>query len=190
MAIDEKRKLRLLHSLDEILAQFRATNLPSPKDNSFRVFFPTPPDAIWGDVSICFKDGYTVSIKVKSANGVFNYTQMGMESKHNGNPTKRWNLLETLAKNKGILDWSSPEADKHLKKQKEQLSKSLRDFFRLEGDPIEWVKSEHNYRCRFRVCMEGSELSESALYFPGAIDYPSETRPRSKNLSDDDEAEY
>lgn len=45
--------------------------------------FPTPEGATWSDVSIHFKDGHTVSIKVKSAKGVFQYLQMGMANKKN-----------------------------------------------------------------------------------------------------------
>jgi len=47
VAIGDKRQLRLLRPLDEILAQFRGVNLPPPKEDGATAFFPTPPDASW-----------------------------------------------------------------------------------------------------------------------------------------------
>jgi len=44
-----------------------------------------------------------------------------------------------------------------LKKRKQELSRCLREFFRLDEDPIEWVKDEKCYRCRFRILPESAE---------------------------------
>ena len=39
-----------------------------------------------------------------------------------------------------------------VKKQKQELSKRLRAFFRIEHNPIEWVKDTKGYyRCKFQV---------------------------------------
>jgi hypothetical protein len=121
--------------MDDIFA-----NLPRPKENDARLFFPTPPDAIWENVSIRFRDGHTVSIKVKSVGGVFNYTQMGMANKKNGNPTIQWKLFEAFANSKGEIDWKNSHAHPNLKKQKQELANCLKEFFQLENDPIEWDK--------------------------------------------------
>ena len=45
-----------------------------------------------------------------------------------------------------------------MKKQKQELSKHLREFFRLDDDPIEWVKDTKTYRCKFRILPEGAEV--------------------------------
>ena len=45
-----------------------------------------------------------------------------------------------------------------LKKQKQELSKRLRAFFRIEDDPIEWIKETKTYRCKFRILPEGDEV--------------------------------
>jgi hypothetical protein len=154
------RKLSLLCPLDDILSPFRTANLPSPKDNGGMVFFPTPTDAIWGDVSIRFKDGHIVSIKVKSAGGVFNYTQMGMANKKNGDPTVQWELLRNFSDEHGVLDGSSNKADQRNQKRREILAVNLRDFFRIEGDPFRltddgkgWqvripLQSDHSFRSK------------------------------------------
>jgi len=32
------------------------------------------------------------------------------------------------------------------------------EFFRLDDDPIEWVKDTKTYRCKFRILPEGAEV--------------------------------
>lgn len=125
---------------EDILAGFRTAVLPSSKDSESMVFFPTPSDAAWSDVSIKFKDSHTVSVKVKDATGVFNYTQMGMANKKNGNPTKQWELLESFATAHGKFGWEHPDADRKNQKRRENLAENLRVFFRIEGDPFRWTK--------------------------------------------------
>lgn len=143
------RQFQLLRSMDDIFA-----NLPRPEENDARLFFPTPPDAIWENVSIRFKDGHTVSIKVKSVGGVFNYTQMGMANKKNGDPTLQWKLLETFAEERGTLDWSSDKADRKNQKRRELLAANLREFFRIEGDPFKMIKDGKGWQARFLISPE------------------------------------
>jgi hypothetical protein len=128
-----------------------------PKGKRGIVIFPTPAGVGWGDVLIRFRDGHTVSIKIKSASGVYNYTQMGMANKKNSNPTKQWELLKAFAEKRGQIDWKNKQANLALKKQKQELSNRLRHFFRMDGDPIEWDKKTKSYRCHFRVLPEGDE---------------------------------
>ena len=154
VAVDAKRQFRLLQALEDILAQFRSNNLPSPKEGDSMVFFPTPQDASWRDVSIRFTDGHTVSIKVKSVGGVFNYTQMGMANNKNGNPTLQWKLLEVFAKERGILDWNSDEANPRNQKRRELLARNLREFFRIEGDPFKMTKDGKGWQARFLISPE------------------------------------
>ena len=75
------RELRLLRPLDEILFAFRAAHLPAPEDNGSMIFFPTPPEATWRNVSIRFTDSHTVSVRVKSVSRKCHYAQMGMANK-------------------------------------------------------------------------------------------------------------
>jgi len=145
------RKLRLLRPLDDILSAFRTANLPSPKDDGGMVFFPTPPDATWGDVSIKLKDRHTVSVRVKTATGVFHYAQMGMANKKNSEPTKQWALLEAFADEHGVLDWSSNKADRRNQKRREILAANLRDFFRIEGDPFRLTDDGKGWQALFLI---------------------------------------
>ncbi|MBI5886153.1 MAG: hypothetical protein HZB85_06180 [Deltaproteobacteria bacterium] len=136
---------------DIILADFRSVVLPSPEDAGSMVFFPTPPDATWGDVSIKFKDGHTVSIKAGNASGTYNYTQMGMADERNGNPTKQWKLLESFATAHGKFSWEHSDATRKNQKRREVLAENLHNFFRIEGDPFRWTKDGKAWEASFKI---------------------------------------
>jgi len=150
-AVTANRNLHLLHTPEEILQEFRTTNLPSPKGDDTMAFFPTPADSKWSDVSIRFKDGFTVSSKAKSAAGVFNYTQMGMANRKNGEPTLQWELLRAFANAHGTLDWSSNQAHRRNQKRRELLAADLRAFFCIEGDPFRLTEDGQGWRTRFQL---------------------------------------
>jgi len=139
---------------EEILADFRASVLPASNDTSSMVFFPTPPDAKWRDVSICFKDGHNVSVKVKTAKGTFNFTQMGMVNRKSGNPTRQWELLSNFADGKGTLDWNSTHASPRNQKRREVLATNLKAFFRIEGDPFSLTDDSKGWQARFKISHE------------------------------------
>jgi len=74
----------------------------------------------------------------------------------NGNPTVLWELLRAFAESRGQIDWQSQHASFKIKDQKPQLSKKLRQFFRLPDDPIEHLK-KGGYRCLFNIKPEGAD---------------------------------
>ena len=152
IVLADSGKLELMRPAEEILGPFRAMNLPDPEEDKSVKFFPTPPGATWRDVSLSFKDGHTVSVRVRSARGMFNYSQMGMASEKNGAPTVQWDLLRTFANEYGVLDWSSRQADPRNKKRREILGANLRDFFRIDGDPFVLTDDGKGWQTRFSVC--------------------------------------
>lgn len=57
-----------------------------------------------------------------------------------------------------VIDWGDSSAALRLKKQKQELSKRLRAFFRIEDNPIEWVKdTKGHYRCKFQILPIGGD---------------------------------
>ena len=72
-------------------------------------------------------------------------------------PTSQWKLLEGLANSHGQIDWHGRYAALNVKKQKQELSKRLRKFFRIDADPIEWVKDTKSYKCRFEIFPIGGD---------------------------------
>ncbi|MBW1999616.1 MAG: 7-cyano-7-deazaguanine synthase [Deltaproteobacteria bacterium] len=124
---------------------------PEDIDETSREDFRTPMGAAWQDVSIQFKDAHTVSIKVKGEDGIYNYTQMGMVDKRNGNPTKQWDLLYSFAQGHGTMDYDHPDACQKNQKRKEKLAKSLCDFFSIQGDPFRLTDDKKGWRARFFI---------------------------------------
>lgn len=80
LALDRRGRFVLADGLtiDTILADFRSAVLPPVNDQSGMVFFPTPPDARWEDVTIRFRDDHTVSVNVSGVSQVCHYAKMGM----------------------------------------------------------------------------------------------------------------
>jgi len=155
MPFDEQGDLQVRRAPDELFASLHE-EVPEPGSGGM-VHFPTPDGTSWTDIKIQFRDGHTVTIWAGDESGKFNFSQMGMANKKNGDRTEQWKLLEAFAASRGEIDWNSRYATDKLKKQKQVLSKRLREFFRLKEDPIEWVKGEKCYRCRFRILPEGAE---------------------------------
>ncbi len=135
----------------QLLSAFQQAVVPQAKEAAAMAFFPTLATATWRDVRIKFVDGETVSIKVGDAGGRFLYSQMGMADKRSAKPTTQWRLLESFAKRYGILTWDSPDASPKNQKRRENLSRDLKKFFRIEGDPIEFVQETKGWRTIFSV---------------------------------------
>ncbi len=147
----------MLSNADKQAAQYKKdTQTKSSKEKTGETF-PLPQGAKWSDLIIEFSDGHVVSVKFQDKRKRFTYAQMGMVSSKSGNPNKQWDLLKSFAESYGQIDWQNRFASDKLKKQKQELSKRLREFFRLEEDPIEWVKGEKSYRCLFTIKPEGAD---------------------------------
>jgi len=147
---DGAGKLVATDAARTLLAEFHSAVMPED-DRGPSERFPTPPDAIWGDVTIKFEDGHTVSIRCKSERGTFNYTQMGMVDRRNGNPDVQWQLLGNLADGHGQMTWEASAARRENKKRKQTLNQRLSAFFAIDGEAITWDKEAENYRCRFQL---------------------------------------
>ena len=146
-----RHKFRLRRPLKEVLSSFRTAHLPAPGDDDSMIFFPTPPDATWEDVSIRFTDSHTVSIRVKSETRKCHYAQMGMANKKSSNPTVQWGLLCDFAEERGNLDWSSNRAHRLKQKRREILGRNLQRFFRIEGDPFRLTEDGKGWQARFLI---------------------------------------
>ena len=154
-SIQANGSLKALRPATDVFATFQA-DVPEP-DSGGMVHFDTPAGISWSGITIKFMDGHRVSIKAGDIRRTFDYSKMGMASTKNSEPTKQWELLRAFAESHGLIDWQNRFASDKLKKQKQELSKRLRDFFRLEEDPIEWVKGDKSYRCLFIIKPEGAD---------------------------------
>ncbi len=132
----EPRQWQATDAAVQALRDFTSLHVPSAEADNGMEFFPTPAGATWGDVSIRFVDGHSVSIRVGAASGTYHYAQMGMADGRNARPTKQWELLHVLARNHGVLTWKSPDAGRKNKKRRELLARDRKAFFRIDGEPI------------------------------------------------------
>ncbi|MFC1467826.1 hypothetical protein ACFLQY_03955 [Verrucomicrobiota bacterium] len=125
-------------------------------DSSGTVIFPTPAGTTWEDIKIQFRDNHTVTVWARDETHRYTYGEMGMMSKKDKMPTKQWRWLLEFADSHGNINWENKSSEHRLKKQKQLLSKRLRKFFHLKGDPIYWDKTAGAYCCRFQILPEGA----------------------------------
>lgn len=65
-----------------------------------------PSDTGWEDITIQFKDGHNVDIKIKGEPTIrSNYMIMGFEDSKSRRPNKQWEFLQLLAENNGEISW-------------------------------------------------------------------------------------
>ncbi|TWU39359.1 hypothetical protein [Novipirellula artificiosorum] len=150
-SLDERGELALAGTARNRLKAFRNYHSPNIDAAKPNIGFATPAGCTWPDVSIRFVDQHTVRISVRDETGIYLYSQMGLVDARNRQPTKQWDLLADFAKGYGLMTWNSPAACRKNKKRREVLSATLRDFFRISGDPIELTEDKKGWRCVFRI---------------------------------------
>jgi hypothetical protein len=149
LTLDDNGHLAPVRPPEELLAAFHRAVLPAAEAEDGLAFFRTPYGASWRDLRMHFQDNQTVVVEVLGQRGVYHCSQMGMASKRNGEPTVQWTLLRAFAEEDGTLTWKSPHANPRNQKRRELLAQTLRDFFRIDGDPIEALGT--GWQTRFRL---------------------------------------
>ena len=98
-----------------------------------------PADASWSEMTFRFIADEVVNITFRGETRRFEPDQLGMKSAKNGKPKAVWTYLKAFALAGGRLPLHRDdprETSKH-QKQKQSLSKSLRDAFGISDDPIQ-----------------------------------------------------
>jgi hypothetical protein len=150
----QKSTIKPVRAPEEIFASL-LKQIPEA-DSGGLLFFPTPAGITWEEIKIQFRDNHTVTIWAGEETHRYTYGEMGMISKKDKNPTVQWTWLQGFAVSHGEINWGNKHSAHSLKKQKQLLSNRLREFFRLEDDPIIWDKISGTYCCRFRILPEGA----------------------------------
>lgn len=115
--------------------------------------FPTPHGARWNELRIRFLTGDTVSAAIRDARRRVSYAEMGMARKDNANRNVQWEMLEKLAEGHGYYETSLPAHREKEKQQVHRLSKALKAYFQIEGDPIH--REGRGWRTVFLIQPEG-----------------------------------
>ncbi|MEO1615574.1 MAG: hypothetical protein AAFV88_06980 [Planctomycetota bacterium] len=134
---------------------FRKRHAPNINAGDPGIRFPTPSGTRWSQVAIQFKSDEAIQVSVGDVSQIYNFAQMGLVDARNGRPTLQWELLRMMAAERGIYTWHSPGACRKNKKRREVLTKKLREFFGIEGDPIELTDDKKGYRTVFKLTPQG-----------------------------------
>lgn len=152
VAMDQTGQLTSLPTANDALTSFLRAMIPQSAEESLGAFFPTPPDARWQDVKIKLIDCETISVRIGQVTRVLTYHDMNMFHKRNRRRTKQWDLLVAFAEEHGYFTWNSPGAHRKNQSRREILAENLRSFFRIDGDPIEYVeKPKKGWRTLFSI---------------------------------------
>jgi len=157
--IDVKEFFRLR---DELLALY----LPLDKETEAAGSSPAAPTAPknafssieglqWQDLKVQFVDGHNVRISAKDVTEVVNYAHMGFEDLRTHLPNTQWSLLRIFASNKGQIDWENSDAADNVRKRKQVLSNTLREYFQIDDDPFYPYSGGRAYRIKFALKGEG-----------------------------------
>ena len=152
LALDERGRLAAIRPADEVLDGLRRHYLAATAPPPIR--FPMPPGSRWEEVSIRFVTQEQVHITVRHAAAAYEFSQMAMEDRRSHRPDAQWSLLIAFAENRGQITWRDAAADRKNAKRRQLLSRTLQDFFGLEGDPFERVADGKGWRCRFNLTPE------------------------------------
>lgn len=127
--------------LDEGLKALRIKNID---DSRPKFPFKIPAGTQWHNVIIKFLDDENVEIHVKRLTHNTNYKEMGMTGRgKTPNPNEQWNFLKVLSNYYGEITIRDPEAKDKYKKQKQELTETLRNYFSIDYDPFYPYQSGH-----------------------------------------------
>ncbi len=103
----------------------------------------------WSDLELRFISEERVIASAGMATENLNYAELGFEDKRSHKPTLAWGVLKKLAESGGTLKvgdgaWSNTE------RRIQEIRKTLRKRYRLEADPLPYVRRE-GYRTEFRI---------------------------------------
>ena len=146
---------QLLRSAEDLLRDFRHDVVGDLRFGMPEHRFPTPPGSSWSDVTIRFINGHDVEPRVRGqGGGVFNYAHMGMAKTNKEEPTVQWDLLRSLAEDRGDFLWPRTVHRKTVQKQRERLGGHLQDFFGIDDDPFENLPGGRGFKTRFMIVPE------------------------------------
>lgn len=108
-----------------------------------------PSDAMWGELTFTLIADEVLNVSFRGQTRRLEPDHLGMKDGRSGKPTEAWVFLQALARVGGSLGPMSPDVVEHYKKDKQALTKRLREAFRIQGDPICWNRRTRSYQTAF-----------------------------------------
>lgn len=137
----------------DVFLELVENNVEEPEKCKIR-HYPLPPNTIWEDITIRFQDEESVTIKCgrKPQPVLFTFRDFGFGSQRSTSPKKTWGVLKLFAKGHGELIPPEPFNPKGAgAKQKEFLSKAIREVFQLSEEPLPWDSEIYGWKARFKI---------------------------------------
>jgi hypothetical protein len=106
----------------------------------------------WEQIEIRFLSDHRVQVRKGTENETLNYCEFGFEDSRSGKPSMAWELLLTLAKERGILrdGRTAGQPWQKVEKRIQEIRKVFRNRFGLTSDPLPFVEGT-GYTTRFRI---------------------------------------
>jgi len=118
----------------ELRARVEASSSTSPSNLAWQL----PPDARWEELGIRFIADEVINVSFRGETRRFEPDSLGMKNGKSGKATKQWLYLKLLGSRSGRLPVhpANGEDTNKLQKQKQALSKALRQAFGIPDEPI------------------------------------------------------
>ncbi len=130
--------LALARPATELFAALRDAVMHDAEGSAQALAWPLPLDARWEEITMRFIAGEVLNITFRGETRRFEPDQLGMKNAKDGKPKAVWTYLKAFALKGGRLPAhrdDPTETSKH-QKQKQALSKALRDSFGISDEPI------------------------------------------------------
>lgn len=138
--------------------------IPLLKEEKNEAIKATAKNTKWEDITIKFINDYDVEIRNGKKIFKTDYEQMGFadkrkDTKQETEAKKSWKLLQAFSMSNNIFPLSTltiQERDRR-KKQKQELSKLLKNYFSIADDPISYDETKKEYRLKIKLIPESEE---------------------------------
>lgn len=112
--------------------------------------YPIPAGTEWRQVSMKVLANEKIQIKIPAKEYTATYEEVGF-GKHDGKPSVLWAFFKILAMQNGEISIADETAKVQYKKQKQQVSDILKNYFSMESDPFHPYKENNSYKTRFAL---------------------------------------
>ena len=136
--IVENGTLMLARPAAEIFAQLRDAVTRDAEGWQQGLAWSLPPDARWEEITMRFIAEEVLNVTFRGVTRRFEPDQLGMKNAKNGKPKAVWTYLKAFAQSGGRLavHRGDPSENARHQKQKQALSRALRDSFGIADEPI------------------------------------------------------
>lgn len=138
LVVDDQGSLEPAQPPETLFSDLRARVEASSSTSPSNLAWQLPPDARWEEIGIRFIADEVINVSFRGETRRFEPDALGMKNGKSGKATKQWLYLKLLASQSGRLPVhpaNGEDTSKH-QKQKQALSKALRQSFGIPDEPI------------------------------------------------------